>query len=289
MSVAHLKAALHDRGMPFVVMISTESIFQSLSKEMTRKKTSGTATRALLEKVEKLLSSRAGISLDAVISQPEHAGRVLAEHFRSPLACHQHIRAVISAVKSLGKLAPRETKDHWSEILKSANDKCVELKGEVMTLFSGCEGASNKTIQGYVNEVMHLMAKLNVANINEVLTKPEIYKTELRLQCETPGTERDHISKIMCIFKCNPIMKQQHPTAFRAWQCASSEHRAREMQEARLNAPINARQAENYVPMGAWKQKLEELRSQPEPSDPRKQKHGHHAPCICLCHAPKAS
>ena len=176
-SCHYLKASLLVRGREPRKMISTESIFLSLSKEMTRKKTPGTSTRALLEKVEELLSGRAGITLDAIVSQPEFAGRVLAEHFRSPLACHQHIRAVISAIKSLGKLAPCETLDHWSEMLQSVNDKCVEVRREVTAMFKDCDGASEKTIQGYVNEVMHLMAKLNATNINEVLTKPEVYKT----------------------------------------------------------------------------------------------------------------
>ena len=106
--------------------------------------------------------------------------------------------------------------------------------------------------------------------MQEPLAKPEVYKTDLRLKCETLGTETDHIRKIMCIFKCNPTLQILYPTAFRSWQCASSEHRVRQMQEARKNTSSDARLADNFVPMAEWRQKLEQMKSQPDPSDGKK-------------------
>ena len=253
-------------------MISTQALLTSLKNEMARKKTSGNITLSLLDTVENLLSSKAGLSLDKAISQPDHVCRILADHFRSPLACHQHTRAVISALKSMGKQVPREVSQHWYDALKVLDEKCTKVRGQIEALFRLCE-ASENTVKGYVTETMHILAKLNSASIHEVLAKPEVYETELRIMCDCPGTEADHIKKIMCIFKCNPTLQIQHPTAFRSWQCASSEHRARQMQEARKNAPSNARQAENFVPMAEWRQKLEDMKSQPHPSDARKRLH----------------
>ena len=250
-------------------MNTAQPIFAALEKEMARKQTTGSAVRSQLQSVEKILANRAGLDLESIISQPDHAERILQEHFKSPLACLQHTRAVVSAIKSLGKQVPHELLQHWSDELEVLNKKCTELRGQVETLFQTCE-ASENTVKGYVTETMHILAKLNAASIHEVMAKPEVYKTELRMKCESPGTEADHIKKIMCIFKCNPTLKVQHPTAYRSWQCASSEHRARQLQEARKNAPSNARQAENFVPMAEWKQKLEQMKSQPNLSDARK-------------------
>ena len=248
---------------------SSEVIFAALEKEMTRKQTTGGAALQRLQAVEKIIATQGGLELKSIVLQPDHVSRILQEHFRSPLACHQHTRAVISALKSLGKQIPRDVVQYWSDTLKMLDEKCVGVRGQIEDLFRLCE-ASEGTVKGYVSEVMHILAKVNSASIHEILAKPEVYKTELRMKCENPGTETDHIKKIMCIFKCNPTLQIQHPTAFRSWQCASSEHRARQMQEARKNAPSNARQAENFVPMAEWRQKLEQMKSQPDPSDGKK-------------------
>ena len=68
-------------------------------------------------------------------------------------------------------------------------------KGTIEELLRHCE-ASKGTAKGYVSEVMHVLAKVNSACIHEVLAKLEVYETELRLKCETPMTETNHIEKV---------------------------------------------------------------------------------------------
>ena len=78
---------------------SSEVIFAALEKEMTQKQTTGGAVVQQMQVVEKIIAAQGGLELKSIVLQPDHVSRILQEHFMSPLACHQHTRAVISALK----------------------------------------------------------------------------------------------------------------------------------------------------------------------------------------------
>jgi hypothetical protein len=92
-----------------------------------------------------------------------------------------------------------------------------------------------------------------------------MYRVELNRLCKSPYSESTYISRVLSIFKCNANMKTTHAAAFEAWSRASSEHRARHLKVARQNAPTNARQSANFVPMDSWTQRLQVMKKDPDP------------------------
>jgi hypothetical protein len=210
--------------------------------------------------------------------QPAEMSWKLQHHFRSPLALKQHIQAIISAIKYMGSMVPSSKSQvpsplmGWTVQLEDVQSKCSAMQDSVVRLFSNATGATPKTIAGYVNDVLNMTALVNVGSIFEVLTDPGHFRIELNRMCKSPYTESTYISRLLSIFKCNPQLKVAHQAAFEAWSRASAEHRAKHLRTARQNAPTNARQAANYVPMDHWRNKLSELQSQPaDPHSTRQQ------------------
>jgi hypothetical protein len=177
------------------------------------------------------------------------------------------MQAVVSAVKSFRpKIAYAGPLQQWEDATSKAKEEAHSDRCKVEQLFNRDPlGASPKTIEGYVNDIMHMMAKLNVRNIEEVIADPTHFRPYLLDKCSSKGTEASHISRILGIFNRNPDLKRRYQAAYEVWTRASSEHNARSKREALCNAPSNPSQAENFVPMLEWHEKLKELEAAGDP------------------------
>jgi len=248
-----------------MLQVTEDLMLQAVRKEMSRKQTNGKRVLAELATVAKAIHTGSPLGLEAVMLQPEFAQRALHRHFKSSKALEQHAGAVMTAIKSWRPRAPGQTVGAWKEFMERAKEDSRLDSAKVQQLFQDLKGATPKTLQGYVNEVTHILAKLNVKNIEEVLADPWRFRLDLLEAAGTPGTESSHISKLLGIFERNPELKRRHQAAYEAWVRASSEHRARQDRDSKKNAPSNPSQAANYVPMAAWRPKLEELLAASDP------------------------
>ena len=254
------------------MMLTDAQIHEAISKEMTRKKTSGADTFARLDAVSSMLDGR---PLGALATEHDFTSRMLADRFESPFALALHIRAVMNVLRCL-PAAHREAQEHWRAALAKAKIKAKAIEAEIQKCFpreaqgvavpaDEREDASPETIQKYVRDLAQMLGKLNVRSLYEVVSKPELFIEELRRKCTSEGTLKNHISTILCVFKYDPKIKEAHPQAFERWSLASAEQRKRMIKESRMNAPSNSRQAENFVPLAEWQEAMGRLMKDENP------------------------
>ena len=180
---------------------------------------------------------------------------------------------------------PAEVRGLWQD----AKDKAEIYKNfppwasnEVATTETREGGATLKTFQGYVSDLQQMLGKLNVRNLETVVSNPEEFAEKLRSACTSEGTLKNHISSILCIYKYNPRMKEMYPRAFDRWSKESTIQRSRQIKEYRCNAPSNSRQAQNFVPMAEWRVALDLLANGEDPHSSLKKSQA----CFCRTPAP---
>jgi len=254
-------------------MPTDDQIREAIAKEMKRKKTSGTDTFSRLDAIASLLD---GKPLSALSTEPADTCRTLVEHFESPFALGLHIRAAICVINRLPNV-PAEVRGLWQDAKDKAEIDAEAVKTEIQKNFPPWAsnevattetregGATLKTFQGYVSDLQHALGKLNVRNLETVVSNPEEFAEKLRSACTSEGTLKNHISSILCIYKYNPRMKETYPKAFDRWSKESAIQRSRQIKESRLNAPSNSRQAQNFVPMAEWRVALDLLAKGEDP------------------------
>ncbi len=244
-------------------------IYEAISKEMTRKKTSGVDTFARMDAISLMLDGR---PLSALASEHEFTSRMLADRFVSPFTLALHIRAIMNVLRCL-PVVHLGAQEHWRAALAKAEIETKVVEAEIKKCFlqkaqgvavpgNKRVGASPETVQKYVRDLAQLLGKLNVRSLYEVITKPKYFIEELRSKCTSEGTLKNHISTILCVFKYDPKIKEAHPQAFERWSLASAEQRKRTIKESRMNAPSNSRQAENFVPLAEWQEALVRLKDE---------------------------
>jgi hypothetical protein len=249
--------------------MSDATIMETVQKELSSNnpRANGKSLLTRLATIADIIQQGAPLGLNAIFTHPELVTRALSTYFKSSQALLQHMQAVVSAVKSFRpKIAFAGPLKQWEDAVTKAKEEAHADRCKVEQLFSGDPlGATPKTIQGYVNDIMHMMAKLNVKNVEEVIADPTCFRPHLMDKCGSKGTEASHISRILGIFHRNPDLKRRHHAAYEVWMRASSEHNARTKREALCNAPSNPSQAENFVPMQEWHDQLKELEAAEDP------------------------
>ena len=175
--------------------LSDESVLELVDKESRNKQTTGSKVKARLLFLSSLLCA----PLSNILLHPEDTARQLSRHFVSPLAYQQHVQAIITTVKYLGKRAPPHCKSAWDDLQAKAAKKCKDVQQQVHALFTNATDATPKTVSGYVNDIMNMSAICNVENIMDVLTNPSQYRIHLHNHCNSFYTESTYISKLLSI------------------------------------------------------------------------------------------
>ncbi len=218
------------------------------------KRANGKTVLGKLDTITEIITQH-GRDLAAIYTSPEEAIQHLRNHFNSSHALAQHMQAANSLVRTL---RPKENYKKplilWGEALKEAEEDSHASRCKINQLFSDPMGATEKTIQGYVDHACNMMARVNAINMETIIADPAFFRPLLIRSCSA-GTESCYISTIMGICKRNP----------QASCGASSEHNARSKREALSNAPSNPSLANNFVPMREWHEKLQELLSVEDP------------------------
>jgi hypothetical protein len=224
----------------------------------------GATGKALVGRLQRVVSIT-GTPLHAVLFQPQDMRPKFLTFFKSPLALHQHLSAMITTTQLLSKAGDGQAAlAEWVSMQTDAARACAEQERVVGAFFAHAESIATGTRAGYVNQIMNMMALLNALNLTCVLSNPARYTLELAQQCSSPYTVATYISRILSIFKHNPRLQVVHKSAHEAWSKASSEYRARQLKAARLNQPTSTRQAQNYVPLQAWFDKFEHMCADPD-------------------------
>ena len=146
----------------------------------------------------------------------------------------------------------------------STTPACNEQKHVIDALFNNA-GIDPKTRSGYVNQLMNMLATLNVLSLIVVLSNPKRFIAELAERYHSRYTEATYISRILSVFKHNHRLAALHANAHQTWMLASAEHRAKHLKVARSNAPTSTRQAANFVPIQTWHDKFKEMQAVDEP------------------------
>ncbi len=235
-------------------------ILQLVERQSRYKNTSG---QMLLERLQ-AVGNIACDSLWRFMLNPDENSLKLSRHFRSPLALKQHVQAIITSIKYLGKRIPNGCLQAWRQILKNVSTRCDLAQKSVEQAFPQVTDATPKTIAGYINHLMNMSASLNVENFMDILLNPSVYRVELERRCKSPYTESTYITALLSVFKYNMQLKALHNDAFAAWSRACAEHRARHLKNARQNAPVSSQQSKNFVPMPEWRERLSKLMAEPD-------------------------
>ena len=175
--------------------LSDESVLELVDKESRNKQTTGSKVKARLLFLSSLLCA----PLSNILLHPEDTARQSSRHFVSPLAYQQHVQAIITTVKYLGKRAPPQCKSAWDDLHAKAEKKCKDVQQQVRALFTNATDAIPKTVTGYVNDIMNMSAICNVENIMDVLTNPSQYRIHLHNHCNSFYTESTYISRLLSI------------------------------------------------------------------------------------------
>jgi hypothetical protein len=236
--------------------LSNDAILQKVRAHLKSKGATGDTLAERLQLVARVTKT----PLADVLAEPRRARSQLLAYFKSPLALHQHFSALATAAKLLAdnRSTTGPQIQEWEHMRDETVAACNEQKVNVDALFAAAT-IDAKTKAGYVNQLMNMMATLNVLNLMVVLVSPSRFIVELSERCQSRYTEATYISRILSVFKYNPRLATLHSSAHQAWQKACASHRAMHLKTARSNAPTNTRQAQNFVPLGEWKHKYEEL------------------------------
>lgn len=238
-------------------MLSDLFIYDRVERELGYK---GATGKALVSRLERVVGIT-GMPLCTALSQPRDMRPKLLAFFKSPLALHQHLGAMLTTTRLLSKhLADQAALTEWASMAEEAARACVEQQSLVEGYFAHVDSIAAGTKAGYVNQVMNMLALLNALS----LANPSRYTLELARKCASPYTVATYISRILSIFKHNPRLQLVYKSAHEAWSKASSEYRARQLKAGRLNQPTSTRQAQNYVPLQEWTSKFEKLCSEPD-------------------------
>ena len=252
---------------------------QLLEHVRSKLKTKGATGEAITNRLLALGQVLDYSCLAAMLRDPDGAWPRLVTHFRSPFAFQQHVGAAITALKLLGasKMNSPASPDYklllgkWALRFNELSARCKEQESALTGMFSSAAGVSAPTIAGYMQNLVQMLALLNVSDIVTVVSNPGRFRLELCRACKDNNksqyTESTYISRILSLFRHNQRLQQVHGAAFEVWSRAASEHRARHMQVARQNAPTNASQVRNYTPLAEWQAAFDKLQHSPGAHD----------------------
>ena len=201
----------------------------------------------------------APMPLKAVLTSPSDCERRLRAHLRCVLGRQQHMRIVVSALKALRKQAPEAALAAWKAALaRAAEEADVEREGIAALFQADPKNASDKSMTVYVTDLQTMLAE------RAIRSAPGRYHEQLRQACAHEGSEKNHVERLISVFKRNPELKASHPEAYAAWAAARSEHTVRFEQRAMRNLPTPA-QARNIVSLGECDRKLAAPSAAPDP------------------------